>query len=265
MLSFHIDYVGGVSLNCPQIIWNPNDYAHCICSVSNTLLQFTVRGLSGSDETISFSSGDSIGRTRISGDFAGTLMSKTNGLRAIITFFATVNNSQIICENFQTPAESPFYNVTIKGIYYSIRLFLLLNNTLGAPSKTKVFEPDLYSHRVKIDWLSLSGAFRISYYIVKTSDNRTFNVNETSINIDFIIGDSEYTVTVTGVDITGNIGEESDPVFFTLDSELGSKFCQLLFIQILEPLNTSESVVVIPVYNISHFYTVISWQVSQKT
>ena len=115
---------------------------------------------------------------------------------------------------------------------------------------------------VKIKWSSLSGAFRISYYIVKTSDNRTFNVNETSINIDFIIGDNEYAVTVTGVDITGNIGEESDPVFFILDSELGSRFLQLLYIQLLEPLNTSDSVVVIPVYNNSLFYTVISWQVS---
>ena len=117
MLSFHIGYVGAMSLNCSQIIWNPNDYAHCICSVNNTLFQFTVRGLPGSDETISFSSGDTLGRTRISGDFYGTLISKTNGLTAIITFFATVNNSQIICENFMAPAESLVYNVTIKGIY----------------------------------------------------------------------------------------------------------------------------------------------------
>ena len=34
-----------------------------------------------------FSSGDTLGWTRISGDFYGTLISKTNGLTAIITFF----------------------------------------------------------------------------------------------------------------------------------------------------------------------------------
>ena len=76
---------------------------------------------------------------------------------------------------------------------------------------------------MKITWLPLSGAFRISHYIVKTSDNRNFNVNtdsETSIDIgDFVRKDIEYSATVTGVDIAGNIGEESDPVFFTLDSE----------------------------------------------
>ena len=71
---------------------------------------------------------------------------------------------------------------------------------------------------MKINWVSLSGAFRISHYIVKTSDNRIFNVStdsETSIDIgDFVREDIEYSATVTGVDIAGNIGEESDPVFF---------------------------------------------------
>ena len=82
---------------------------------------------------------------------------------------------------------------------------------------------------MKINWFSLSGAFRISHYIVKTSDNRTFNVDtrsETSIDIgDFVREDIEYSATVTGVDIAGNIGEESDPVFFTLDSEYLQYIC----------------------------------------
>ena len=33
-------------------------------------------------------------------------------------------------------------------------------------------------------------------------------------SIDFVMEDIEYSATVTGVDIAGNIGEESDPVFF---------------------------------------------------
>ena len=37
--------------------------------------------------------------------------------------------------------------------------------------------------------------------------------------------DIEYSATVTGVDIAGNIGEESDPVFFTLDSEYFAIIC----------------------------------------
>ena len=76
---------------------------------------------------------------------------------------------------------------------------------------------------MKINWFPLSGAFRISHYIVKTSDNRIFNVgtnSDTSIDIgDFAKEDIEHNATVTGVDIVGNIGEESDPVFFTLDSK----------------------------------------------
>ena len=83
--------------------------------------------------------------------------------------------------------------------------------------------------KVKINWFSLSGAFHISHYIIKTSDNRTFNVgtdSETSIDIaDFVREDIEYSATVTGVDIAGNIGEESDPVFFTLDSEYFQYIC----------------------------------------
>ena len=75
----------------------------------------------------------------------------------------------------------------------------------------------------------MSGAFRISHYIVKTSDNRIFNVStdsETSIDIgDFVSENIEYSATVTGVDIAGNIGEESDPVFFTLDSEYFQYIC----------------------------------------
>ena len=85
---------------------------------------------------------------------------------------------------------------------------------------------------MKITWFSLSGAFWISHYIVKTSDNRIFNVStdsETSIDIgDFVREDIEYSATVTGVDIAGNIGEESDPVFFTLDSEYFQYICLLI-------------------------------------
>ena len=82
---------------------------------------------------------------------------------------------------------------------------------------------------MKITWIPLSGAFHISHYIVKTSDNRIFNVStdsETSIDIgDFVREDIEYSATVTGVDIAGNIGEESDPVFFILDSEYLQYIC----------------------------------------
>ena len=85
---------------------------------------------------------------------------------------------------------------------------------------------------MKITWLPLTGAFLISHYIVKTSDNRNFNVNtdsETSIDIgDFVREDIEYSATVTGVDIAGNIGEEGDPVFFTLDSEYFQYICLLI-------------------------------------
>ena len=44
-------------------------------------------------------------------------------------------------------------------------------------------------------------------------------------SIDFVREDIEYSATVTGVDIAGNIGEESDPVFFTLDSEYFQYIC----------------------------------------
>ena len=105
---------------------------------------------------------------------------------------------------------------------------------IGAPFKTIItgvhYNIDHNgTHQVKINWFPLSGAFRISHYIVKTSDNRIFNVNtdsETSIDIgDFVREDIEYSATVTGVDISGNIGEESDPVFFTLDSEYFQYIC----------------------------------------
>ena len=75
----------------------------------------------------------------------------------------------------------------------------------------------------------MSGAFHISHYIVKTSDNCNFNVgtdSETNIDIGgFVREDIEYSATVTSVDIAGNIGEESDPVFFTLDSEYFQYIC----------------------------------------
>ena len=71
---------------------------------------------------------------------------------------------------------------------------------------------------MKINWVSLSGAFHISHYIVKTSYNR--------IDIgDFVREDIKYNATVTGVDIADNIGEESVPVFFTLDSEYLQYIC----------------------------------------
>ena len=62
---------------------------------------------------------------------------------------------------------------------------------VGAPFKTILtgvhFNIDNNgTHKVKIIWFPLSGAFCISHYIVKTSDNRIFNVNtdsETSIVI----------------------------------------------------------------------------------
>ena len=44
-------------------------------------------------------------------------------------------------------------------------------------------------------------------------------------SIDFVREDIEYSATGTGVDIAGNIGEESDSVFFTLDSEYFQYIC----------------------------------------
>ena len=105
---------------------------------------------------------------------------------------------------------------------------------IGSPFKTIVtrvhFSIDNNGTcKVKINWFSLSGAFHISHYIVKISGNRSFNVStdsETSIDIgDFVREDIEYSATVTGVDIAGNKGEESDPVFFILDSEYFQYIC----------------------------------------
>ena len=75
---------------------------------------------------------------------------------------------------------------------------------------------------VAITWKSLSSTFRILYYIVNTSDNRTKKQigTKTCVEMKFNVGTQEHYVTVTGVDFAEKVGEESDRYYFILDSEL---------------------------------------------
>ena len=59
-----------------------------------------------------FSTSDSSGLTLASGKFTSTLVTKSNGLTAVITFPVTINNSQVICDDFKT---NDTCNVTVKG------------------------------------------------------------------------------------------------------------------------------------------------------
>ena len=99
-------------MDCPLQNWNIYDHAQYYCTVNNTFIRFRVVGLNVSDKTIIFSSSDNSGLTLTSGKFSSTLDSKANGLTAVITFSATINNSQVICDDFVT---TKICNVTIKG------------------------------------------------------------------------------------------------------------------------------------------------------
>ena len=111
----------GVTMYCPLQNWNIYDHAQYYCTVNNIFIRFRVVGLNESDKSMIFSSAYNTGQTLTSGKFSSTLVSKTNGLTAVITFPATINNSQVICDDFMT---TKICNVTIKGNFitsYSIR------------------------------------------------------------------------------------------------------------------------------------------------
>ena len=102
----------GVTMDCPFQNWNINDHAQYYCTVNNTFIRFRVIGLNESDKSMIFSSSDNSGLTLTSGRFSSTLLTKANGLTAVIIFPATINNSQVICDDFMT---TKICNVTIKG------------------------------------------------------------------------------------------------------------------------------------------------------
>ena len=102
----------GVTMDCPLQNWNIYDHAQYYCTVNNTFIRFRVVGLNESDKSMIFSSIDNAGLTITSGKFSSTLVSKANGLTAVITFSATINNSQVVCDDFMTPKAC---NVIIKG------------------------------------------------------------------------------------------------------------------------------------------------------
>ena len=101
-------------MDCPLQNWNIYDHAQYYCTVNNTFLRFRVVGLNESDISMIFSSSDNSGLTITSGRFSSTLITKTNGLIAVITFSATINNSQVICDDFMTSEKC---NIIIKGIF----------------------------------------------------------------------------------------------------------------------------------------------------
>ena len=112
--------IAAVTINCPLQNWNIYDHAQYYCTVNDNFLRLRVVGLNESDKTMVFSTTDYTGRTLISGKFISTLLSNANGLTALITFPATINNSKVICDDFNT---TEICNVTIKGnlITWSIR------------------------------------------------------------------------------------------------------------------------------------------------
>ena len=241
-------------MDCPLQNWSIHDHAQYYCTTNSSFLRFRVVGLPGSNPSITFTSSDFYGRVLTSEELSSTLLNDRNGFTAVLTFSATVNNSLVICDDL---VATEICNVTIKGnfILDSSRLYYWAL-IIGPPFKTILAKVNYNidnngTHKVKINWFSLSGAFHISHYIVKTSDNRIFNVStDTSIDIgDFEREDIEYNATVTGVDVAGNIGEESDPVFFTLDSEYFQNIC-LQIITSIKCIYYKEIITII--YHIYH-------------
>ena len=102
----------GVTMDCPLQNWNIYDHAQYYCTVNNTYLRFTVVGLNESNKSMIFSSTDNSGRTLNSENYSSTLLTKANGLTAVIIFSATINNSKVICDDFVT---TKICNVIIKG------------------------------------------------------------------------------------------------------------------------------------------------------
>ena len=112
MLFLGAAIVTAVTMDCPLQNWNKYDHAQYYCTVNNTFLRFTVVGLNESDKSMILSTTDTSGLTLNSGKFSSTLLTKTNGLTAVITFPAIINNSKVICDDFNT---TKICNVTIKG------------------------------------------------------------------------------------------------------------------------------------------------------
>ena len=113
--------VTAVMMDCPLQNWNAYDHIQYFCKVHNTFLRFRVVGLNQSDNSMIFSSSDNSGLTLYSGNFSSTLITKTNGLTAVITFFATINIFRVICDDFMT---TEICNVTIKGNFKFFRVIL---------------------------------------------------------------------------------------------------------------------------------------------
>ena len=101
-----------VKMECPLQNWNIYDHVQYYCTVNNTFIRFRVVGLNESDKGMIFSTSDNSGLTLTSGRFSSTLLAKSNGLTAVITFSATINIFQVICDDFVT---TEICNVTIKG------------------------------------------------------------------------------------------------------------------------------------------------------
>ena len=91
----------GVTMDCPLQNWNIYDHAQYYCTVNNTFIRFRVVELNESDKSMIFSTTYNTGRTLTSGKFSSTLLTKANGLTAVITFPATINNFQVICDDIK--------------------------------------------------------------------------------------------------------------------------------------------------------------------
>ena len=101
-----------VTMDCPLQNWNIYDHVQYYCTVNNPFLRFRIIGLNESDKSMIFSTSDNSGLTLTSGKFSSTLITNENGLTAVITFSAIINNSQVICDDFMTTQTC---NVIIKG------------------------------------------------------------------------------------------------------------------------------------------------------
>ena len=113
--------VTAVTMDCPHQNWNIYDRVQYYCTVTNTFIRFRVVGFNESNKEIIFSTSDISGLTISFGNFSSTLLSKADGLTAVITFPAIINNSQVICDDYNI---TKVCNVTIKGnliITWSIR------------------------------------------------------------------------------------------------------------------------------------------------
>ena len=81
-----------VTMDCPLQNWNIYDHAQYYCTVNNTFIRFRVVGLNESDKSMIFSSADSSGLTLSSGKFCSILLTKANGLTAVILPLLIISN-----------------------------------------------------------------------------------------------------------------------------------------------------------------------------